>query len=210
MFTKQERTIAEDARALTTIQIAQKIESLYVYEGMPEELAHLLSQMMSDNGADLYKRRLILLPLHPDWVSLILDRKKTLELRLSFPSIYGSFTALLYETKQDGGRGLVVGEFTCDGYDEIPWIQEVSDLPFVNETEDYYYINGEQLAKLNLTYQQVKDYGKKRPLYAWHITDVLEYQKPKSLSNYYRPDAPHYALSRPPQMYFEVKEILGD
>ncbi len=214
MLTKQEERLIERAKALATLDLALKIESLYSYTGVPEKLDEVLKEAIFNTGANFYKRPLILLPLHRDWASLILDRKKTRECRLSFPSVEGPFTALIYETKQDGGRGLVVGEFICRDKDVYAYDEDIQlpvpayeGDPSCVSTGPGYYVTKADLDNLCLSYEQLEQYGKGRTLYGWHIEDVQEYSKPRPLSHYYRPGQVDSVLTRPPQMYFEVLEV---
>ena len=66
-------------------------------------------------------------------------------------------------------RMKVIGEFICD---------KASELDYV-----YYWNNGYEFATC-LTYRQVADYGKGKPLYGWHISDLKIYDKPRELNEF--------------------------
>lgn len=57
----------------------------------------------------------ILMSIRAPFAALIFQRKKTLEIRKSAPKAIreGQLCVLLYESKRDGGRGKIVGWFTC-------------------------------------------------------------------------------------------------
>ncbi|MCM1322970.1 MAG: hypothetical protein NC218_02180 [Acetobacter sp.] len=207
LINPRDRKLVEDAQALAALDILQSIESLYAYEKMDPLLEKLLYEKADKFSTYAYKRPLILLPLHPEWVTLILQHKKTRELRLSIPPTAGPFTALMYEAKIDGGSGMVVGEFTVPTADQYAYIDLEEDLPFVTDSKPSYYICGEDLDKLCLTYEQVEKYGKGRPLYGWHIEGARCYNKPRPLSHYYRPQHPDEVIKKAPQMYMEVCEV---
>lgn len=216
MLTKREKDLVEKGQQLALLDLLQQIESLYAYEGIPEDLKRIMDNCALDYGVYMYRMPLILLPLHPKWASLILDKVKTKECRLSFPSVVGPFKCLMYETKIDGGRGVVVGEFICDGKDDYPFDEDMrvptpayDGDPTCEEYGPTYWINGQQLAELCLTYDELFEYGKHRNLYGWNITQVREYDKPIPLSHFSRPNS-FEPLTKPPQSYFEVWELVGD
>ena len=60
----------------------------------------------------------VVMSLRPKWAAAILAGTKTLEVRTSGPDRRemkqsGPITVWIYETKTDGGRGMVVGKFLC-------------------------------------------------------------------------------------------------
>lgn len=57
----------------------------------------------------------ILMSIRAPFAALIFQGKKTLEIRKSAPKAIreGQLCVLLYESKRDGGRGKIVGWFTC-------------------------------------------------------------------------------------------------
>ena len=70
----------------------------------------------------------VILSIRKEWVRLILSGDKTLEVRKTKPN-YCAFTisratyplrVFLYESKANGGRGMVVGWVDCEGVTEIP------------------------------------------------------------------------------------------
>ncbi len=131
----------------------------------------------------------VLMSIQPKWVDLIASGKKTIEVRKTRPKKETPFNVYIYETKGkqveklDGceiayyGRGKVIGEFTCD------------------KIEDYTYsrwgycdsVSEKSLAQTCLTANELCDYGKQKTLYAWHISDLKIYDKPRELSEFKKP-----------------------
>ena len=57
----------------------------------------------------------IIQAIHKEHADNILSGRKTLEFRKVAPSGEFPYTVYLYETKNSGGSGLVVGLYTCEG-----------------------------------------------------------------------------------------------
>ena len=126
----------------------------------------------------------VLIAIRPQWVDKIASGQKTIEVRKTAPKCETPFKCYIYMTQgklKDLGiysewvyknRMKVIGEFICD---------KASELDYV-----YYWNNGYEFETC-LTYRQVADYGKGKPLYGWHISDLKIYDKPKELSEFSRP-----------------------
>lgn len=94
-----------------------------------------------------------------------------------------------YQSFMEKFLGRVIGEFVCDEiislhYDtdlgvEPPYTGYFFDSPFPSERalSDFYSC---------LTNKEMRDYGKGKPLYGWHISDLKIYDKPKELYDYNR------------------------
>ena len=160
----------------------------------------------------------VLISIKPKYCELIASGKKTIEVRKSAPKEV-PFKAYIYETKgatempwvdEDGhfiykGRGQVIGEFICDKvyniepifsfYDCYSGYDDSSDSSYFED----YSIDDERLKKTCLTRQDLYIYGKDKPLYGWHISDLKIYDKPLSLSE--------LGVDRPPQSYMYVEEL---
>lgn len=137
----------------------------------------------------------ILLSIKPKYVELIARGEKTIEVRKTAPQEV-PFKCYIYESRNGGhrckhcnekdscysyapknvgcynGRGKVIGEFICNNASELDYV--------------YYWNNGYEFETC-LTYRQVADYGKGKPLYGWHISDLKIYDKPRELSEFSRP-----------------------
>lgn len=169
----------------------------------------------------------VLIAIRPQWVEKIASGQKTIEVRKTAPKEV-PFKCYIYETKgktetpwvdEDGhfiykGRGQVIGEFICNNASELDYV--------------YYWNNGYEFATC-LTYRQVADYGKGKPLYGWHISDLKIYDKPRELSEFSRPCSYsglcfsckrtsfkkdgnllcNTKITRPPQSWMYVEELQG-
>lgn len=118
----------------------------------------------------------------------------------------------------------VIGEFICNKVEEI--------IPDYNPvTEKFFYGYVIDTTPTCLSEKEFQNYGRNKPLYGWHISDLKIYDKPKELSEFYRPcsysgicyscnrfrpngtpnDKPNDfcdgEITSPPQSYMHVKEI---
>ena len=137
----------------------------------------------------------VLISIRPQLVEKISSGQKTIEVRKTAPQEV-PFKAYIYESRNGGhrckhcnekdscysyapknvgcynGSGKVIGEFICNNASELDYV--------------YYWNNGYEFETC-LTYRQVADYGKGKPIYGWHISDLKIYDKPKELSEFSRP-----------------------
>ena len=110
--------------------------------------------------------------------------EKRIEVRKTKPSIPTPFKVLIYQTKSrnnaiykqykvdDLRSGKVIGEFVCDE------VEEIKCLTFI--------LQGYEIDTC-LTYKEFYEYGKGKPLYGWHISQLKIYDKPKELNEFVRP-----------------------
>ena len=142
----------------------------------------------------------VLLSIKPKYCGLIVSGNKTIEVRKSRPKLATPFKVYIYETKGydtlfgkdkpkklcvSGGR--VIGEFVCDV------IYELHDW-HLDPRGVYQEIEEENLKKLlkmsQLTYDELCLYRNGmpycKPIYAWHISDLVIYDKPKELSEFFK------------------------
>jgi len=150
----------------------------------------------------------VMISIKSIWGEKILNGFKLEELRKTYPNLELPFKAYIYCTKQkpylykeangDGFfldrqeyrgdtyedrflSGKVVGEFICDKitrYDE----QVISGGVFYSDKEGV--INEDLCEEAQLDNFQLLRYGKGKPLYGWHISDLKIYDKPKELSEF--------------------------
>ena len=137
----------------------------------------------------------VLIAIRPQWAEKIAKGIKTIEVRKTAPQEV-PFKAYIYESRNGGhrckhcnekdscysyapknvgcynGSGKVIGEFICNNASELDYV--------------YYWNNGYEFETC-LTYRQVADYGKGKPIYGWHISDLKIYDKPKELSEFRKP-----------------------
>lgn len=169
----------------------------------------------------------VLLSIKPKYCELIASGKKTVEIRKNRPKIDAPFKCYIYCTKRyyrkgDGyfqGKycGKVIGEFVCDGI--YSW--GADDL-----TYGTYYASDDELNDACITNEELWNYAKGKTLYAWHISDLVIYDKPKELSEFYsahkfkdchrgvqKYDCDYCfdcGLTRPPQSWCYVEENTNE
>jgi predicted transcriptional regulator len=172
----------------------------------------------------------VLISIQPKWCELIASGKKTVEVRKTKPKIETPFKCYIYETQgrtempwidEDGhhifkGRGQVIGEFVCDCitplynvcYDE--WERLLGGL---------HRIEKELVGQAGLIEKELHSYANGKRCYAWHISDLVIYDKPKELSKFksynistyideeFGLPMPTHIIKRPPQSYMFVEEL---
>ena len=162
----------------------------------------------------------VLISIQPKWCELILKGKKTVEVRKTRPKLETPFKCCVYQTKgkeklidiiKDGDicygeiyhgkpvfikmredsvyAGLfgrkqkVIGEFVCDTI--------VTDKTFGHDP----LFNGAAC----MSEVEAAAYSCQSPIYGWHISNLVIYDKPKELSE--------FGLKRPPQSWCYVEEV---
>lgn len=129
----------------------------------------------------------VLIAIRPQWTERIASGQKTIEVRKSAPKevpfkcyIYCTY-GNMKENYAIGKRGKVIGEFVCD---------KITDISVVvrNCNEDYNQVyHNDECKGSCLTWKELQEYGKGKPLYAWHISNLKIYDKPKELSEFRKP-----------------------
>lgn len=163
----------------------------------------------------------VLLSIRPEWCDLIIQRKKTVELRKTRPNLQTPFKVYIWCTKArkfwvrvhgNGWQQLderVIGEFICDD------IRRIGPEYCVVKEDIESAISGSCL-----TVPQVKDYAgwesgmsyaDLKDLYGWHISDIKIYDEPIKLKNFRvkRPDRNGDGLRdvcNPPQSWIYLEE----
>lgn len=124
----------------------------------------------------------VIISIRPEWCEKILNGEKTIEVRKSAPKEL-PIKVYIYETKGSSkkGRGKVIGEFICDKVDFVaPW--GIEDIPLFYSDK---WVK-EILKKACLTCDEAIAYqGNKSDIYAWHITALKIYDKPRELAEFY-------------------------
>ena len=137
----------------------------------------------------------VLISIQPKWCELIASGKKTVEVRKTRPKLETPFKVYIYcskgfkpntsySYKTWAGYGKVIGEFVCDRIDywqhhwtpDVMHIEKMSELSCVSTTELLDYLGGIYDNK-----------GNNKRLYAWHISDLVIYDKPKELGEFHPP-----------------------
>lgn len=129
----------------------------------------------------------VLISIQPRWCKLIVDGKKTVEIRKTRPKLETPFKCYIYCTigkmgdphelleihdgkgKIHKANGKVICEFVCDTF--------VTDNTFGHDA----LFNG--AACMNEV--DAVAYSLGSPMYGWHISDLKTYGKPKELSEFY-------------------------
>lgn len=192
---------------------------------------------------------MIMISIKPKYCELIVSGKKTIEVRKTKPKIDTPFKCFIYECKgkevskiidipkeQGGGlldyyeyegSGKVIAEFICDSIDEI---HVPTDLMLEHDINDFSERTLNILNKSCLSCNDIINYSgcsldnynpKKEYLYAWHISDLVIYDKPKDLNEFYKHDNTYdnvfgwifedrpkkVPIKRPPQSWCYVMEV---
>lgn len=140
----------------------------------------------------------VLISIQPKWCELIASGKKTIEVRKTKPKLETPFKVYIYETQgklrwcnkcQDSncerpypncacfeGHGKVIGEFVCDQIDEIGYSPEMHGK-YISDIDDIHYVSC-------IDFEQMFEYLADGYGYAWHISDLVIYDKPRELSDF--------------------------
>lgn len=177
----------------------------------------------------------VLISIRPKYCELIANGEKTIEVRKTRPRITTPFKCYIYCTKDfyrkgDGyfqGKycGKVIGEFVCDKIDEFHEWQLSPQGKYQKEEQHDLDVF---LCESCLTFEKVVKYRETlpycKPLYGWHISDLVIYDKPKELSEFYNYDTTYnnafgwafseeekrIYLKRPPQSWRYVQEVSNN
>lgn len=141
----------------------------------------------------------ILISIRPKWCELIASGKKTIEVRRTRPKIETPFKCYIYCTQSGKykkgksvkniwmnrgtdrrfiGNGKVIGEFVC---------RHIEPLKPSLESYGIYDIDDDYLRRTCLTHDVLWKYGNGATLYAWIISDLKIYDKPRELSEFCMP-----------------------
>lgn len=146
----------------------------------------------------------VMLSVRPEWCQKIISGKKTMELRKSFPladNVKTPFKCYIYCTQGTGkntlnipvqierirdeyietgsmkslncpiGNGKVIGEFVCDAI--------LSHCEMANADL------AEQLCCVRR--EKIMEYSGGKEVFGWHISELVIYDKPKELSEFFKP-----------------------
>ena len=133
----------------------------------------------------------VLISIQPKWCELIASGEKTVEVRKTKPKLETPFKCYIYETKDkhfanmgycwgdknffEHAIGKVIGEFVCDRIEYIGWLSNPTRLDWKNTYDK----------NSCLTNSQLYDYSNGDCFYEWHISDLVIYDKPRELSEFY-------------------------
>ena len=137
----------------------------------------------------------VLISIKPKWCDKIASGEKTIEVRKTRPKEL-PFKCYIYETKKDGGRGKVIGEFFCFE------IRDIFALPPAS-----------MLKKSCLSEYEALMYFRGKKGFCWYIHNLKIYDEPKELGEFDRIDYAHlpisrWSIERPPQSWCYVEELI--
>ena len=147
----------------------------------------------------------VLISIKPKWCELIASCKKTIEVRKTRPKLETPFKCYIYCTKDKGisfwtgkryayaddrshnlfdvcGNGKVIGEFVCRN---MTCIQADID----SQGEKHLYNTAFIESRMCLTAEELFNYiydGRRNIGWGWGISDLVIYDKPKELSEFYK------------------------
>ncbi len=143
----------------------------------------------------------VLISIRPKWCELIASGKKTIEVRKTAPKLPVPFKCYIYESQgsyragneaynylvEGRGRRKVIGEFICDGIERYAKFGYVGVVPRYMKASDAGYQATEiSFSSVQLTTEELEDYGTGSPLFGWHISDLVIYDKPKELGDFHK------------------------
>lgn len=160
----------------------------------------------------------ILLSVRPEWVAKILNGKKTIEIRKTSPKCDLPIDVYIYCTKGDylhhnkNGwfvfdmpttfiaqedfvtvkeqkpfNGKVVAKFTLREVEEMEYSMYYGYTP--KDHESSFPAEWPFWKRACITHKELWDYGNGKPrIYAWYISDLVIFDKPKELSDFMKPN----------------------
>lgn len=153
----------------------------------------------------------VLISIQPKWIEKIANGQKTIEVRKTAPKYEVPFKCYIYCTKGDNlwltqkgvksktkltgylMNGKVIGEFVCDKVFLLhPYTYDGGNADLrrrkLIQTFEGSSKENEILAATCLTQDEMFDYiGAGNYGYGWHVSDLRIYDKPKEMSEFYRP-----------------------
>lgn len=154
----------------------------------------------------------VLISIRPEWCKKIVDGDKTIEVRKTMPKLKTPFKCYIYCTYGEGlierydlcipneligcnvtkektwgncCNGKVIGEFVCDKIIEtVPWRIKGKTGFLAKRTED----EASLPQRSCLTIDEIVQYAgsENRCIYGWHISDLVVYDKPRELTEFYK------------------------
>lgn len=136
----------------------------------------------------------VMISIQPKWVEKIASGEKTIEVRKTAPKCEEPFKCYIYCTS---AKPYLYKEanppfelffdselYKGKGYDDRLFSSKVIG-EFVCYSAEW--MSMRDCDKACMTLKEAVDYGKGKKLYAWHISDLKIYDKPKELSEFKRP-----------------------
>ena len=130
--------------------------------------------------------RAILMSIQSKWLAKIIDGDKTIEIRKIMPKCKLPIDVYIYCTK---GKERLVNwiddSFYCGASTRLNGkVVAKFTLNYVSTCLNTDYGNEEILKNACLTKQELDDYVGKRKFFAWHIENIVIFDKPKELGEF--------------------------
>ena len=128
----------------------------------------------------------VLISIRPEWCEKIASGQKTIEVRKMRPKINAPFKCYIYESHGDKEYyktfhektiRKVIGEFVCDNIGLYKYGGAFSEKRMCFSLR----------VCSGLSIDELKKYACGKDVYGWHISDLVIYDKPKELSDFYKP-----------------------
>ena len=107
--------------------------------------------------------------------------------------------------------GKVIGEFVCNKIDRLAicgYDNRNTELRRVDDNLTAYDLDYDYLNKCQLSPDNLKKYSNGSGLYGWHISDIVIYDKLKSIKEFYHNGVKRGAkVTRPPQSWCYAEEL---
>lgn len=176
----------------------------------------------------------VLISIQPKWCELIASGKKTIEVRKTRPKLETPFKCYMYMSAYHWAfsllreygmeeladrlmheTGEVIGEFVCD---RIFTITIEQNTPFSEERGGGYDEGYSSLGYRDcLSDEEFDSYLDGKNGYGWHISDLVIYDEPKKLKEFWSWNTrvvfedgfpmPTHEIKRPPQSWCYVEEV---
>lgn len=129
----------------------------------------------------------VLISIQPKWCKLIASGEKTIEIRKTKPNMMLPAKCYIYETKgrtwqnknepkMQEGRGAVIGEFVC-----------YRIIPVFRLGGSRFWLNEDLCRAACLSSDEIRKYAAgAEEVYAWKVSELKIYDKPKPLSEFKR------------------------
>ena len=132
-----------------------------------------------------------MMSIQPQWCELIANGQKTIEVRKTKPKLETPFKCYIYCTQgkghndtlwcsgvigkmSDKSNGKVIGEFVCDEIEILRRNTVFNAIALYSQSR--------------LTREEYFDYIGNKTAYIWHISDLVIYDKPRELSEFFVTD----------------------
>lgn len=141
----------------------------------------------------------VLISIRPEWCEKIASGEKTVEIRKTRPKLEPPFKVYVYQTqyREHNGPtysdGKVIGEFVCRRIDRIVKRGFHHNFDYCYQSlnqfgNDDIEIEITDIQKSCISKKELNLYGESSPyLLAWHISDLVIYEKPRPLSDFKPP-----------------------